>query len=714
VVAPQGRGELLEPRSFQYIPSVNATITPRVGYGLMSFDALNYYTTQVPEAALCRRLIIQEMCTFVPQIVGPDGTVVQKARAIPSYRKDGTLEKVSFTGTNELEQLPELAWMTTRPDRFNAWPVWLSRFLYNTIVFDGSNYFRIRDDNHKTIGMRILDASTLFMVIDNRGEQPMPPAPAFSQIIYGTPYAWLNTLQLWYRPRQLRVNAPYGITAIEDSLRPLTLLDNLWQYEISEYTEGTMPESYLEMPAGWTPEQCLAYEQMMNRRMGGNAVERRRVKVVPQGVKVLDTKKSPWPTEARQAAFELVALNHGIHPSELGKAPGQGLGGKGFQEKGEDAHARMGISPIRTFMESAFNDVLQENGYSEYSFQLGTVPDGINPEKEEQKWAVRWTNKGITRNEYLAGVNMEQRKPNDPSGDAYWSQTATSEGVDAEPAPVPAALAAPGQPGQPVQQKPAQLKPGQGGPADKDTEPAEDQAAVPQDDAGKLLKHCGVCPEDDRYYGARVARAERVSMGIGANGAEIVSIQAGELTPIAALWKPAGSERDDLVEFIGGAMYLREEAAYLVDRAGDFNLVPVAYVTTVDEEPGAIVYYSMGNGDRLDAAVYKPYWLELAAVFDYISGQRDRRMHNWLTHPDDRERPLLIDNGMSFPTRPMNVNSAFVNAWGGSLLGAETVDRLKKLAGDVVWGDVAELVGDAACKLALERLGKAIESERLV
>jgi hypothetical protein len=41
-----------EPRSYQYTPNINATITPRAAYGLTPFSTLKFYAENVPEAAL--------------------------------------------------------------------------------------------------------------------------------------------------------------------------------------------------------------------------------------------------------------------------------------------------------------------------------------------------------------------------------------------------------------------------------------------------------------------------------------------------------------------------------------------------------------------------------------------------------------------------------------------------------------------------------------
>ena len=62
----------LEPRAFQYVSSVNSTMSPRLAYGLQAFSELRLYAESVPEVSMCLRLLTEEMKAFVPTIVEGD------------------------------------------------------------------------------------------------------------------------------------------------------------------------------------------------------------------------------------------------------------------------------------------------------------------------------------------------------------------------------------------------------------------------------------------------------------------------------------------------------------------------------------------------------------------------------------------------------------------------------------------------------------------
>lgn len=678
-----------EPRTFSYVPSVNATLSPRAPYGLLSFAQLKYYGENVPEVSMCIRLLTEELKTLMPRLVDPDD-------GLPL--DDDTVEDLG------------LEWMTTAPDGVTPWETWLSRFLYNVLVYDAGALYKMREGKAGA-GLKVVDGSTLFALIDQHGEQPKAPAPAFTQVIQGTPFIFLSSDNLWYRPRHLRADAPYGRTAVEDSLRSVRYLDNLWSYSIAGYEEGNMPEMLLLAPPDWPPDKCLIWEQEFNARMSGNAAERRRLRVIPSGFSELTMKSQGWDTEGYKNATERVGLAFGIPPSEIGKVPGQGLGGKGYQDEGKQAFYRMGIGPLKAYIESPFNELIRELGLDDDAkFELASDTTEIDQQRNAETADKAWNSGASMRDEYRQAIGLETI--NGPAGEVFLMPTGVTElplADSGKPKPEPVAPAEPGPAA--AEQKPD--APEQDPPKE---EPGGEDVAVklakafPRFD---LTKHCGVCPDDDAYYGQPVSRVTTVPfLHQGANETEIVAISPRALESRPALWKPQAGEKTSLAEAIGGPMYPREEAAYLVDRCLEFYLVPVAYVVELDGELGAVMHYVRGSEPLDDPAAYDPAWVERAAVLDYANGQLDRGGHNWLTHPDDPRRPVLIDNGLTFPTTDRYpLRSAFVRAWAGKRLSDGVTNALLVLQGQYnLWLDLEALVGADACALAKGRIEQMLST----
>lgn len=665
----RGRDAETEPRTFQYPTNVNATIAPRAAYNLMPFTQLRDYAEAVPEVAECIRIITEEIKAFKPRIIDAQKNEV----------KDSSLD-----------------WMIEKPDRFNPWPVWLSRFLYNVLVYDAGAVHTPRARDNSITALRVIDGSTLFLMVDEYGELPTPPAPAFSQILYGVPRNYFNTHQIWYRPRHLRADAPYGRSPIEDCLPAVRVLARMWGYQESWYTEGTTPDTMLTSPEKWTPEQILQFEADFNARMAGNTEERAgRVRFLPPGVQSLATKDATFNQAMYDAAANTVRMGYGIPRTEFGESPSAGLGGSGFLDAMQDVFYRTGLSPVKAYIEGLFNYALEANGHPDYSFELAFPKESIDPKKEEDRAADRFT-KGIsTRDETREKLGME---PLGGDEGAYLVNPAQPAGDDMSGAGMGL-----GGGSIPVRQDKIKVTnkipvTGRTIPVDDGMvdvrEPIEVRKALYTEEylRGVARKaSTGVKPADDAYFGSPVA--------VTADG-DAAIVGTTYQAPRPAKWMPG----------VGAG----EEAVYLIDRdlaADDQSyLVPVSYIAQVGGVDGLVVIGpTEGNTRSGGVAGLDDIWIEQAAVLDYICAV-NRDDFQFATHPDDPDRPILTTTGGAFTT----VHSPFVREWAGKELSAETMRSLHAVGADsVLWHDIEDCIGSEQAAAARERVNVLAQAGRI-
>lgn len=118
-----------------------------------------------------------------------------------------------------------------------------------------------------------------------------------------------------------------------------------------------------------------------------------------------------------------------------------------------------------------------------------------------------------------------------------------------------------------------------------------------------------------------------------------------------AIFKPQKEERSSRTEVECGTFYKREVAAYLVDKALEFELVPPTVVREIDEEIGSLQKYIDGTEMYYDALKteddFKRYEKEFIKmwIFDYIIWNSDRSNSNHLMKEGS---VCAIDNGLSF------------------------------------------------------------------
>ena len=679
------------PREIDYQISANINIVPRSMYNLMSFAALREAYENIAEVKLAVNTLVREMTAFDPQLVSNEGGAISTDHPY--------------------------VWLTQFPDGQTAWDVWLTRFLTSVLVFDAGAAYIMRDPQTRHLkGISYVDGSTLFLIIDQLGRLATPPDPAFSQIIKGVPFGWYTQDDIWYRPRFRRYNAPYGTSPIEMCWAWILIVSNITASELAYWREGNMPEGIGITPQDWSLDQTESFENAWNSRMAATHVERRRMRFMPFGSDVKTIKKQDFPVPLYERAFHNILLSFGLPPSEFGDLQQrQGLGGKGFLEAMQTSLYRMGIAPIKAYIEGLFNDILKRFDIRDVHFVLNFPSDSINPDVKQQRILNLFGGGLKSFNQAQEELGMPRRSGGDihilKAGNQvivledYFQglrpmQQQGGEGGAQPVAGKPASESGSSQPPTASGSKPDIATPQGGSKPDTSTStppstpPSDFGSTTPKyvltgsrlDSLGTrhgvaLCKHCGVCPEDDQYYGAPVTHLASIEMpAAGANNPEIVSIGYPNQPARPAVWKPEGNELEVLQDAVGGPQYPREEAAYLIDRALDYYLVPMAYVTEANDERGAVLSYVRNAGKYKDAQDYSQDWVVRAGVLDYLLGNLDRHTGNWLTHPDNADRPILIDNGMALPDKTGgNVHSPFTELVMQRTLPSDILDSLDSL-----------------------------------
>ena len=343
------------------------------------------------------------------------------------------------------------------------------------------------------------------------------------------------------------------------------------------------------------------------------------------------------------------------------------------------------------------------SGYGGYNLEGGGCPEGVDPDeyamglKEEQEHAATVNNDQAV----IRAIALDHLKE-DPK---YYSHLKSKVSKDS------------------VEHRDSirdDLKDG----------PLADPANIVKVDWAEYFKHCGVCEGDEAYFNAPVVSGDNIPIHTGVhtndekthvNRVELVMMKPADLAPKPAIWKPAGGENLSINQLLGGPQYKREEAVWLLDQCLGFHLVPLAYVTQLEDtgEEGAVVWYVAGQGTGVqNPDQYSEGLIQRASILDYISGQLDRgNRHNYLTHPDDPKRMILIDNGFSFSdgTTSREQNSVFCDQAAGQPISPEDLGALRMCLGDrSTWGDIAELVGQAAADLAHERAQAIFDTKATV
>jgi len=138
------------------------------------------------------------------------------------------------------------------------------------------------------------------------------------------------------------------------------------------------------------------------------------------------------------------------------------------------------------------------------------------------------------------------------------------------------------------------------------------------------------------------------NLGGGCNGSFRVQVSNGD--SVEVVYKPHKGERHDLRPAVPDNFYVREAAAYELDKMLGVGLVPPTIIMDIDGDVGSAQYFVKAVNGAL-----KHQWkntvpidqLTKAALLDYLMFNLDRHLNNFMIDADNNL--ILIDNGLAFP-----------------------------------------------------------------
>jgi len=205
--------------------------------------------------------------------------------------------------------------------------------------------------------------NTIKVLRDYRGGKPLPPNPAYQQILWGFPRGEyvadvddqgkvINGYApdtLIYKRRNVRTETLYGFSAVEQCLEDLDVWLRRRAWIRAEFTDGTVPAGLLRNNAtsSWTPQQVLEYETALNDAWSGQTLERHRMRILPPG---FELESHADVAERYKPEYDLfllkqLAAHFATTIAELNFTETGGLGSSGYHEGQADIKDRNATMP---------------------------------------------------------------------------------------------------------------------------------------------------------------------------------------------------------------------------------------------------------------------------------------------------------------------------------------------------------------------------------
>jgi hypothetical protein len=335
-LAPQAPPEVAG-RQFDYPVGYNLTVTPR-GNEAVSFAQLR----SIADGYDLLRLVIE---TRKDQMERLTWNIRPRALANAKPASD-RLDDPRIGAIEEFFRMP---------DRINFWSTWLRQLLEDLFVVDAPALFIRRTRGGQLYALEPIDGTTVKRLITADGRSPLPPEPAYQQVLHGLPAVDLTTRDLIYRPRNARSHKLYGYSPVEQVLMTVNIALRRQLFQLSYYTEGNVPEALIGTPESWSPQQIKEFQQYWDALLEGNLAQRRHAKFVPGGVAktFIATKDDELKNVFDEWLARVICFAFSISPQ-----PFAGMMNRATAETAHDAAVAEGLAPVQNWVKQLIDYIL--------------------------------------------------------------------------------------------------------------------------------------------------------------------------------------------------------------------------------------------------------------------------------------------------------------------------------------------------------------------
>ena len=304
-------------------------------------------------------------------------------------------------------RLEELQAFFRFPDKANDWETWCRIVIEDMLVIDAPTIYPRLTKGGQPYAFEPVDGATIKRVIDGYGRTPLPPEPAYQQILKGMPAIDYTTEQLVYRPRNLRSYKLYGFSPVEQIVTTINIALRRQLHQLEYFTEGNLPSALITSPPSWTPDMIRQMQDWYDTRVTDTS--KRHAQFIPGGMNVIDTKQSamgPGDQVMSEWLARLVCFAFNITPTALVSQSNRATSDS-QKEQAEDE----GLKPTKQWLKNLIDYlVVTYFGYADIEFAWVTEKE-VDALKQAQIAQIYLAAKVLTPDEVRAEIGMDPMTP---------------------------------------------------------------------------------------------------------------------------------------------------------------------------------------------------------------------------------------------------------------------------------------------------------------
>lgn len=244
------------------------------------------------------------------------------------------------------------------PDREHAWDAWLRMLLEDLLVIDAPALYPRLDNAGRLYALEPIDGATIKRVLDDAGRTPLPPAPAYQQVLKGLPAIDYTADELLYLPRNPRTNRVYGFSPVEQVAMTVNIALRRQLHQLQYYTEGTVPEALIGVPETWTPDQIAQFQNYWDALLTDDTASRRHARFVPATISksFVQTKEAALKDAYDEWLARIVCYAFSV-PSQWAINQMNRATAETAQQEADDE----GLTPLLAWVKGALDRILRQH-----------------------------------------------------------------------------------------------------------------------------------------------------------------------------------------------------------------------------------------------------------------------------------------------------------------------------------------------------------------
>lgn len=239
------------------------------------------------------------------------------------------------------------------PDKEHDWATWLRMILEDLFVLDAPTIYPRRTRGGDLYCLDLIDGATIKRVIDADGRTPVPPDPAYQQVIKGLTAVDYSRDELLYLPRNPRTNRLYGYSPVEQIIVTVNIAIRRQITQLQYYTEGNVPDAFGFLPENWQPDQVKQFQEYWDALYEGNTAQRRKMKWLAGKGPVQETRDPKLKDEYDEWLARVVCYCFSLPPTAFVKQMNRAT-----SDTAQEVAVEEGLGPLMQWTKGVVDQVL--------------------------------------------------------------------------------------------------------------------------------------------------------------------------------------------------------------------------------------------------------------------------------------------------------------------------------------------------------------------